>query len=525
MKNPKLIVKPFAKNGQKNVIPENYETSMESNQATWDQGFGQITMLPVAAGGLPPKGQDFNGIFNQISENIVYLSQGGRFKFSADYAEAIGGYPKGAILQSDDEKKEYLSLIDNNKVDFNTAADIGSSWELVGGNYATKADLANGLNKKVNTSDVSQVLGNELTKVPSLDLVTRELGKKASVTDANSKLAKDQNGADIPNKPKFLENIGLVPAVVLPKGYNIPFHIRNTPGILYSAQYPGTYTNEPDFDGEWFDVYSARHTSGAEGACTFMAVSRTGKTATASLIDTTFSGWNRVIDGTNTTAAGREIISKGSADEMVEYLGLDVISGRLLNVVTFTTSGTYTPSPGTKSIIVEAVGGGGASGNLGATGSNQNAVSAAGSNGAYAKARYTGGFSSVSVTIGAGGTVLGGGGGAGGDAGKTSFGALLNCPGGKGSKAGQPKSPPFNEGAAQPSGSPTGSGIIIAKNGMYSSWPTVVGLGMASNFANAIPSLLGEYGLGGDGVASGVSEPAVNGNAGNSGVVIVWEYS
>lgn len=81
MKNPKLIVKPFAKNGQKNVIPENYETSMESNQATWDQGFGQITMLPVAAGGLPPKGQDFNGIFNQISENIVYLSQGGGLNF------------------------------------------------------------------------------------------------------------------------------------------------------------------------------------------------------------------------------------------------------------------------------------------------------------------------------------------------------------------------------------------------------------------------------------------------------------
>ncbi|MEX9565386.1 hypothetical protein AB7Y15_15660 [Morganella morganii] len=167
MKNPKLIVKPFAKNGQKNVIPENYETSMESNQATWDQGFGQITMLPVSAGGLPPKGQDFNGIFNQISENIVYLSQGGRFKFSAEYAEAIGGYPKGAILQSDDEKKEYLSLIDNNKVDFNTASDISASWKLVNtddllaqiaskqpkGDYATKTELNSGLAGKQPTGD------------------------------------------------------------------------------------------------------------------------------------------------------------------------------------------------------------------------------------------------------------------------------------------------------------------------------------------------------------------------------------
>ncbi|WP_140183184.1 hypothetical protein [Providencia stuartii] len=106
---------------------------MESNQATWDTGFGQITMIPVAAGGLPPKGQDFNGIFNQISENVVYLSKGGRFKFSADYAASIEGYPKGAILQSDDEKKEYQSIIDNNKVNFNTAtqAQINAAWKLI----------------------------------------------------------------------------------------------------------------------------------------------------------------------------------------------------------------------------------------------------------------------------------------------------------------------------------------------------------------------------------------------------------
>ena len=156
MKNPKLITKPFAQNGQKNAIPENYSSSMESNQATWDTGFGQITMIPVAAGGLPPKGQDFNGIFNQISENIVYLSKGGRFKFSADYAAAINGYPKGAILQSDDEKKEYQSIIDNNKVNFNTAtqAQINAAWKLIStddilqqiagkqpvGNYALKGE-------------------------------------------------------------------------------------------------------------------------------------------------------------------------------------------------------------------------------------------------------------------------------------------------------------------------------------------------------------------------------------------------
>ncbi|MEY0321434.1 hypothetical protein AB7W01_21225, partial [Providencia stuartii] len=184
MKNPKLITKPFAQNGQKNAIPENFSSSMESNQATWDTGFGQITMIPVAAGGLPPKGQDFNGIFNQISENVVYLSMGGRFKFSADYAAAINGYPKGAILQSDDEKKEYQSIIDNNKVNFNTAtqAQINAAWKLIStddllqqiankqpsGNYALKGDsyTKDEANKKFQLIG-SYADGNRFKTIPS----------------------------------------------------------------------------------------------------------------------------------------------------------------------------------------------------------------------------------------------------------------------------------------------------------------------------------------------------------------------
>ena len=66
---------------------------------------------------------------------------------------------------------------------------------------------------------------------------------------------------------------------------------------------------------------------------------------------------------------------------------------------------------------------------------------------------------------------------------------------------------------------------MISNKGPYSTWPTVVALGSASNFINAIGSQLGSYGLGGDGIAANVSESAKNGVAGNSGCVIVWEYA
>ncbi|WP_260291694.1 phage tail protein [Proteus vulgaris] len=183
MKNPKLISKPFAQNGQKNVIPEKYETSMESNQATWDQGFGQITMLPVSAGGLPPKGQDFNGILNQMCETIVHISKGGVFKFSVDYATAINGYPKGAILQSEDEKKYYQSLIDNNKVNFNTASQdqIKTSWKLV-----MTDDLLDQLSKKLESSAVVQTTGTSTTSVMSQKSSTNAFQPKGNYADKSS---------------------------------------------------------------------------------------------------------------------------------------------------------------------------------------------------------------------------------------------------------------------------------------------------------------------------------------------------
>lgn len=205
----------------------------------------------------------------------------------------------------------------------------------------------------------------------------------------------------------------------------------------------------------------------------------------------------------------------------------DTIPGRLLNVAKFTSSGTYTPTPGTKSIIVEAIGAGGASGNLVATTSTTNAISSAGGNGTYAKARYTAGFSGITVTIGAGGVVNGGGGGGGngGDGGATTFGSLLTCPGGKGSVVGAPIVPPVNVNIPAAAADATGTGIIFSAKGLLPAVPLVVSLGNAINFANLMLSPLGSFGQGGDGRASNTSAAAQNGNAGAPGCVIIWEYA
>ena len=116
-----------------------------------------------------------------------------------------------------------------------------------------------------------------------------------------------------------------------------------------------------------------------------------------------FSGKN-VPAVTALTLAGRQLISKENVPEMLQYLTLGDGTGRLLGVQVFGSSGTYKKSPGVKKIIVEAVGGGGASGNLSATAPDNCGVSPAGSPGAYGKAFYYQNIpESVPVTIGSGG--------------------------------------------------------------------------------------------------------------------------
>ncbi|EQA1077967.1 phage tail protein, partial [Escherichia coli] len=65
---------------------------------------------------------------------------------------------------------------------------------------------------------------------------------------------------------------------------------------------------------------------------------------------------------TTLTNVGRNILDKASTQAVIQYLGLSDASGyvgRWLNTRVFTSSGTYTPTPGTKRIRVTITGGGG----------------------------------------------------------------------------------------------------------------------------------------------------------------------
>lgn len=135
---------PFANTGARNTIPLEQDLVPGKAQfASLQTGFPQVTMMPIERGGIPPSGMDFNGILHAISSNIQNWNAGVQMKFDEDFCTKIGGYPKGAVLQSNDGKTAYVSTKDNNTGDFNTHDElIGEDWILYGGeDFATKEEV------------------------------------------------------------------------------------------------------------------------------------------------------------------------------------------------------------------------------------------------------------------------------------------------------------------------------------------------------------------------------------------------
>ena len=136
---------------------------------------------------------------------------------------------------------------------------------------------------------------------------------------------------------------------------------------------------------------------------------------------------------TTLTNVGRDILAKTSKQEVIHYLGLGATNGyvgRLVNTRVFTSSGTYTPTPGTKRIRVTITGGGGGGGGCKAISNNETFFGAGGGAGGTIISIMTPTQNSYPVTIGAGGA--GGVSATNGTRGGNSVFASLIAPGGEG---------------------------------------------------------------------------------------------
>ncbi|QLW97987.1 carbohydrate kinase [Escherichia coli] len=189
---------------------------------------------------------------------------------------------------------------------------------------------------------------------------------------------------------------------------------------------PQTGTPATDLDDDYFDMLQEELCSVVEASGASLEKGRHDQLLTAL----------RVLLLSRKNPFG-DIKSDGTVKTALQNLGLGDTSGyvgRWLNTRVFTSSGTYTPTPGTKRIRVTITGGGGGGGGCKAASSNETFFGAGGGAGGTIISTMTLTENSYPVVIGAGG---GGGVGAsvGYKGGDSSFSSLI-APGGEG--AGKP---------------------------------------------------------------------------------------
>jgi len=176
---PLFINIPFSNSGLKtNTIPNNDDSGV--GNASWEQGFPPETMKQIAQGGVPPRGQDMNGILNKVTLILQYLQSGTPFKYNSAFASSIGGYPKGALVLSTDNETIWRNTVDGNATDpdnggtnwVNFLAQFGNYLPLAGGTMTgtITANVENIIKRSVNNGNLSILGGTAAANGGRLEL-------------------------------------------------------------------------------------------------------------------------------------------------------------------------------------------------------------------------------------------------------------------------------------------------------------------------------------------------------------------
>ncbi|HCK1206171.1 TPA: phage tail protein [Escherichia coli] len=393
---------------------------------------------------------------------------------------------------------------------------------------------------------------------------------KSAYDNAEKRLQKDQNGEDIPDKRLFLRNIGAtnsttmsfsggtgwfrLATVTMPQASSVVY-ISLIGGAGYNVNSPmqagiselvlrAGNGNPKDLTGALWRRTSVGFTNFAwvnTSGDTYDVYVEIGNYATGVNIQWDYTSNASVTIHTSPTYTANKPTGLTDGTVYVIYsshikptaadLGLSDASGyvgRLVNTRVFTSSGTYTPTPGTKRIRVTITGGGGGGGGCKAISNNETFFGAGGGAGGTVITTLILTKDSYPVTIGAGGAggVSATNGLKGGD---SSFGSVI-APGGEGGgKSGVTNTNGGNGGVPS-----TGGINIIGGNGGdgQSGNIGVSGEGGASYWggggrAGAGGGVSGKaYGSGGGGAYdAGYSGASMTGGKGAAGICIIEEFA
>lgn len=139
---PSRMPTPFADTGTKNTIPVASQVGITAGAASFTTGFPPLTMTPVAAGGVPPFGADFNGILNAITQAVRWTNAGMAYPFDTAFSTSIGGYPKGALVPNSTFSGYWYNTVDQNTAAPEAADASTTGWVPLMNTGFTSVSLA-----------------------------------------------------------------------------------------------------------------------------------------------------------------------------------------------------------------------------------------------------------------------------------------------------------------------------------------------------------------------------------------------
>lgn len=173
---PPVIPQPWATGNPSltNTIPN---TTSSPGLASWAQGFPADTMQPIVAGGVPPFGQDVNGLGLALSSHDYYVQAGETYPYQAAVSAALGGYGLGCILGSaTDPSVVWFNTIANNTSNPDATDGSAVGWvSLFAYGFATPAAVTGAAPVTLSNKDASRKFivftgalgGNQTVSLPA----------------------------------------------------------------------------------------------------------------------------------------------------------------------------------------------------------------------------------------------------------------------------------------------------------------------------------------------------------------------
>lgn len=213
-----VVVKPFGEDS----IPPQYitlpipipdQTPTDPGAASFDTGFAPLNMTDLAAGGIPPRGRDMNGLLYMLSAYCAMLQAGQRCEYDTDASAAFEGYKIGAELASSTTPgRVWVNFLDGNTNDPD-ADDTG--WCAKDPLYATSSPPAGTINNLVlpGLSDYALDIDTTLGAVDITGLVAQRNGQKVFLSNTGANLLQvlaNNAGSAVENRVRAATDLALV---------------------------------------------------------------------------------------------------------------------------------------------------------------------------------------------------------------------------------------------------------------------------------------------------------------------------